>query len=112
MDEADPEHRHWFALLTRVRRYAARYARRQIVLCDAHTHGVVSDGGLLLFDLHAWPLMARDVKSGPASPQRVHLEVGYYNSIYQGQPGRNHTQRLVLRFSTVYLRVRLRRHQR
>lgn len=84
MDENDPQHAHWWEMLTRVRRYAAQHARRRMVLCDAHTHGVVVGGGLLLFDLHAWPLMAQDVK---AAPQQVELIIGYYNSIYHQSAG-------------------------
>lgn len=84
MDENDPQHAHWWEMLTRVRRYAAQHARRRMVLCDAHTHGVVVGNGLLLFDLYAWPLMAQDVK---AAPQQVELITGYYNSIYHQSAG-------------------------
>lgn len=84
MDEADPAHASWLDLLTRVRRYASRSARRRMILCDAHTHGVVTGAGKLLFDFHSWPLMAHDVKD---QPQKVRLEVGYYNSIYHKSRG-------------------------
>lgn len=78
MDHKDPNHRNWMDLLTRVRHYAGLHARRRMVLCDAHTHGIVVNGHLL-FDFHAYPLMARDVRS---SPQKTVLETGYFSSIY------------------------------
>ncbi|MEM1442787.1 MAG: hypothetical protein AAGF67_10625 [Verrucomicrobiota bacterium] len=69
MNEADPGHRHWFDLLTRVRSYAKRHGRRNFVLCDAHTHGVV-EGGRLLFDFHSFPLRIDETKG---KPQEGHL---------------------------------------
>lgn len=64
MNEADPGHRHWIELLTRVRNHAKLHARRHFVLCDAHTHGVV-EGGHLLFDFHSFPLRIEEVKGKP-----------------------------------------------
>lgn len=78
MDNADPGHKYWFDLLTRVRAYAKEHARRHFVLCDAHTHGVVEEGKLL-FDFHAYPLRTKDVIS---EPQKVILEEGFIDSIY------------------------------
>ena len=78
MDHNDTDHRFWLDMLTRVRRYASRQARRSMVLCDAHTHGVHANGRLL-FDFHSYPLMAKEV---PSAPQKTILLVGYYSSIY------------------------------
>ncbi len=64
MDEADPGHRHWFDMLTRVRAYARENARRHFVLCDAHTPGRAADGKLL-FDFHSFPLRPDEVKGKP-----------------------------------------------
>lgn len=51
-------------LLRRVREYAARRARRRMVLCDAHTNGISARGGLL-FDLHATILFLREIEGRP-----------------------------------------------
>lgn len=55
MDDRDPDHRHWQNMLGRVRAYAAENARRKLVLCDAHTHGIVVGENKLLFDFHSYP---------------------------------------------------------
>ncbi len=64
MDDADLGHRHWIDLLTRVRDYARKHARRKLVLCDAHTHGEIQDGKLL-FDFHSYPMRLRQVSDKP-----------------------------------------------
>jgi len=64
MDNADPGHRHWIDMLTRVRSYGRKKARRHMVLCDAHTHGEVEDGKLL-FDFHSYPMRIREGKGKP-----------------------------------------------
>ena len=43
MSKADPGHRYWWQMLSKVRAYAATNAARHLVLCDAHTAGM--DGG-------------------------------------------------------------------
>lgn len=84
MDEKDPQHANWWDMLTHVRRYAIQHARRRMVLCGADTHGIVMGNGLLLFDYHAFPLLAQDVK---AAPQKVKLILDYYNCIYHRSEG-------------------------
>ncbi len=69
MDNADPSHRHWIDLLTRVRNYAKENARRHYVVCDAHTHGI-SEQEQLLFDFHSYPMRLREV---PGKPMQVRL---------------------------------------
>ncbi len=64
MDDADPGHQHWFAILSRIRNHARNHARRGFVICDAHTHGEVKDGQLL-FDFHSYPLRLREVPDAP-----------------------------------------------
>jgi hypothetical protein len=76
----DPEHRHWAELLSRVRRYAARHARRHWVICDAHVPGGgPSIDGKLLLDVHAFPSRPKEVAG---SPEKAVLEGGYLYSFY------------------------------
>jgi hypothetical protein len=81
----DKDRTHWADLLRRVRRHAARHARRRWVLCDAHvpTGGPVVDGKLLL-DSHAFPLRPKEVAG---TPQKTVLEVGFFDSIYGRSKG-------------------------
>jgi hypothetical protein len=51
-------------ILERARRYAAQKARRHLLLCDAHTQGIVVEGKLL-FDLHAAPMNPQEVAGEP-----------------------------------------------
>lgn len=84
MDQNDGAHRYWLDMLTRVRRYAARNARRNLVLCDAHTHGIIVNGNQLLFDFHAWPQRPRENR---AKPMQTRLQVGYGDAIYGSSMG-------------------------
>ena len=70
MDQNDLGHKHWNDMLTHVRAYAAKHARRHLVLCNAHTHGIV-ENGKLLFDFHCWPVRVKEVVG---SPQKGILE--------------------------------------
>lgn len=80
MDKNDPNHAHWQDMLTRVRRYAVKNARRHFVLCDAHVpNGGIMIGNQLLFDLHTFPLR---IKAVQGKPQEGVLEVGYLDSLY------------------------------
>ncbi|MEM6690035.1 MAG: hypothetical protein AAF664_11450, partial [Planctomycetota bacterium] len=69
MNEADLDHVNWIDLLSRIRQYAKQHARRQFVLCDAHTHGIAEDGNLL-FDFHSFPLRIEEING---KPMRGHL---------------------------------------
>ena len=64
MDDADPDYKHWHDMLTRVRNYARKNARRQLVLCDAHCFGP-KHGDKLLFDFHSFPIRAKEIKGQP-----------------------------------------------
>lgn len=80
MNGNDPQSEHWSQVLGLVRAYAAKHARRHMVLCDAHVPG----GGLvrqdrLLFDFHSFPLRIAEV---PDRPQEGVLRVGFVDSIY------------------------------
>lgn len=85
MDDRDPDHVHWRDMLRRVRAYAAKHARRRLVLCDAHvpSGGIVHDGELM-FDFHSFPLRIEEVAD---EPQKGVLEVGYLDSIYGRSKG-------------------------
>jgi len=81
----DPGFAHWWDMLTRVRRYAARKARRHLLICDAHTpDGGPLHNGKLLFDFHSFPLRIKEV---PGSPQKGILEMGYLDSIFGRSKG-------------------------
>ncbi|RKX35103.1 MAG: hypothetical protein DRP64_19545, partial [Verrucomicrobia bacterium] len=81
MDDNDPTHAHWWDMLTRVRNYAANNARRGMVLCDSHTHGVLYNDSLL-FDFHSFPLRPKENcgLSLDASLVLNHLDSIYGNS--------------------------------
>lgn len=95
MGRDDPGLRTWFSLLERVRRYAARHARRGTVLCDAHVSSGIGCYGLepippdqplgyaldgqLLFDFHALPLRIKEI---PGKPHQAELAVGHLDAIY------------------------------
>lgn len=83
MDDADPSHRHWIDMLTRVRNYAKQHARRRFILCDAHTNGI-SENNQLLFDFHSYPMRLRDV---PGKPMQVKLADNQPGDIYPRSVG-------------------------
>lgn len=85
MDKSDKDHAHWLDMLTRVRAYAARHARRHLVLCDAHVpSGGILVGGKLLFDFHSFPLRIDEVVD--QSLQGV-LKMGYLDSLFGRSKG-------------------------
>ncbi|MHC4462872.1 MAG: hypothetical protein ACYS6W_13950 [Planctomycetota bacterium] len=85
MDDRDPDHRYWRDMMARVRKYAARHARRHFLLADAHvpSGGIVHDGSLL-FDFHSFPLRIDEVVT---EPQKGVLKVGYLDSIFNRSKG-------------------------
>jgi len=85
MDDRDPNHIGWRDMMARVRRYAAKHARRHFLLCDAHvpSGGIVHDGKLM-FDFHSFPLRIDEVV---AEPQKGVLKVGYLDSIFTRSKG-------------------------
>ena len=85
MNGNDPHLDHWSEVLAMVRGYAAKHARRHVVLCNAHvpSGGLLRDGHLLL-DFHAFPLRIKEV---PDKPEEGVLEVGYLDSIYGRSKG-------------------------
>ncbi len=85
ISRSDPKHENWFDTLGRLRRYAAKNARRHMVLFDAQTQngGIVEDGKLLL-DYHNMVLRPKDVIG---SPEKCILEVGYGDTIWGRSAG-------------------------
>jgi hypothetical protein len=85
MNKNDRENAQWDHLLTLVRAYAAKHARRHMVLCNGHTPsgGLVRDGRLLL-DFHAFPLR---IKENPDKAQDAILQVGFSDGIYGHSKG-------------------------
>ena len=85
LNRNDRDNAHWEDLLTRVRAYAAKHARRHMVLCNGHvpSGGLVREGRLLL-DFHAFPLRIMEV---PDKPQEAILKVGFSDGIYGRSKG-------------------------
>ncbi len=81
MSENDPDRAHYWDMMSRVRAYAAKNARRHMVLCDGVSAkgGVVLPDGRLLLDLHSYPLRIDEV---PGKPEEGVLRFGYNNAIY------------------------------
>lgn len=85
MNRNDPGNTHWFRLITRVRDYAAKHARRHMVLCNGH----VPSGGLMhngnpILDFNAFPLR---IKETPDKPQEAILQLGFSDGIYNRSKG-------------------------
>lgn len=85
MNGNDPDLAHWEQIFSLVRAYAAKHARRRMVLCNAHvpSGGLVRNGRLLL-DFHAFPLRIMEV---PDRPQQAILKVGFSDGIYGRSKG-------------------------
>lgn len=85
MNGNDPNLAHWEQVFTLVRGYAAKHARRRMVLCNAHvpSGGLVRNGKLLL-DFHAFPLRIMEV---PGQPENATLKVGFSDGIYGRSKG-------------------------
>jgi hypothetical protein len=85
MNRNDRDLANWEHVLTLVRDYAAKHARRHMVLCNGHTPtgGLLRDGRLLL-DFHAFPLRVLET---PDKPQEAILKVGFSDGIYGKSKG-------------------------
>lgn len=85
MNGNDPHLDHWSEIFTFVRNYAARHARRRMVLCNGHVpSGGLERAGRLLLDFHAFPLRVREV---PEHPEDGVLQVGYLDSLFGRSKG-------------------------
>lgn len=85
MGRNDKDRANWEQLLSLVRSYAAKHARRHVVLCDGHvpSGGMVREGRLLL-DFHSFPLRIMET---PDKPQEAVLKVGFSDGIYGRSKG-------------------------
>jgi len=85
IDKNDPHLDHYNHVFDLVRSYAAKHARRGMVLCNAHvpSGGLVRNGELLL-DFHAFPLR---IKEDSSKPENATLQLGYVDSIYLRSKG-------------------------
>jgi hypothetical protein len=85
MNKNDPDNSHWADLLTMVRQYAAKHARRHMVLCNGHvpSGGLQHDGNPLL-DFNAFPLRIMET---PEKPMEALLKVGYSDGLYGKSKG-------------------------
>ena len=85
MNGNDRDLAHYSQVLTLIRSYAAKHARRHMMLCDAHVPrgGFVRDGRLLM-DFHSFPLRIMEV---PDRPQEAILKVGFSDGLYGRSKG-------------------------
>ena len=85
MDGNDRELDHYWQMLALIRSYAAKHARRHMVLCDCHvpSGGLVREGQLLM-DFHSFPLRIMEV---PNKPPEAILKVGFSDGIYGRSKG-------------------------
>jgi len=76
---------HYSQVLTLIRTYAAKHARRHMVLLDSHvpSGGLLREGQLLM-DFHSFPLRIMEV---PDKPQEAILQLGFSDGIYGRSKG-------------------------
>jgi hypothetical protein len=76
---------HYSQVLTLIRSYAAKHARRHMVLLDSHvpSGGLLREGQLLM-DFHSFPLRIMEV---PDKPQEAILQLGFSDGIYGRSKG-------------------------
>jgi hypothetical protein len=76
---------HYSQVLTLIHSYAAKHARRHMVLCDSHVpSGGLLRAGQLLMDFHSFPLRIMEV---PDKRQEAILQVGFSDGIYGRSKG-------------------------
>ncbi|MDB5061235.1 MAG: hypothetical protein JWP67_1078 [Mucilaginibacter sp.] len=85
MNKNDPNLDNYNQVLTLIRNYAAKHARRHILLCDSHVPGggFVRNGKLLM-DFHAFPLRIMEI---PGKPEEAMLKVGHTDALYLRSKG-------------------------
>jgi hypothetical protein len=76
---------HYSEVVALIRSYAAKHARRHMVLLDSHvpSGGLVREGRLLM-DFHSFPLRIMET---PDKPQEAILKVGFSDGIYGRSKG-------------------------
>jgi pimeloyl-ACP methyl ester carboxylesterase len=85
MNGNDKDLKHYAEVLALIRSYAAKNARRHMLICDSHvpSGGLVRDGKLLM-DFHSFPLRIKEV---PDKPEEAELKVGHTDAIYGRSKG-------------------------
>lgn len=85
MNKNDPNLDNYNQVLTLIRTYANKHARRHMIICDSHvpSGGFVRNGKLLM-DFHAFPLRIMEV---PGKPEKAILKVGYTDALYLRSKG-------------------------
>ena len=85
MNRNDKDNAHWEELLAMVRQYAAKHARRHMVLCNGHTPtGGLQRNGNPLLDFNAFPLRIMETTN---APMEAILKVGYSDGLYGRSKG-------------------------
>ncbi|MBE3123417.1 MAG: hypothetical protein IMZ65_01270, partial [Planctomycetes bacterium] len=85
MNKNDPNLEHYSQILTLIRAYAAKHARRHMMVCDSHVpSGGLVRSGRLLMDFHSFPLRIMEV---PDKPQEAVLKVGFSDGLYGRSKG-------------------------
>lgn len=81
----DPDKAHWAAILSKIREYASKHARRNWVIIDAHVpYGGMVKEGVSLIDFNSFPLRIKEI---PEKPFEAILEVNYSDGIYKKSKG-------------------------
>ncbi|MDN5289103.1 MAG: hypothetical protein JWR38_5377 [Mucilaginibacter sp.] len=85
MNKNDQNLDNYAQILTLIRNYAAKHARRHIIICDSHvpSGGFLRDGKLLM-DFHAFPLRIMEI---PGKPEEAMLKVGHTDALYLRSKG-------------------------
>lgn len=85
MNKNDPDLDHYSEVLMLIRNYAAKHARRHMLLCDSHVpSGGFIRNGKLLMDFHAFPLRIMET---PGHPEEATLKVGHTDALYGRSKG-------------------------
>ncbi len=85
MNKNDPNLDHYAEVLALIRAYAAKHARRKMIICDSHVpSGGFLRQGKLLMDVHAFPLRIMET---PDKPEEAVLKVGYTDALYGRSKG-------------------------
>ena len=81
----DPGREAWAGLLSKIRTYAGKHARRNWVLLDAHVpKGDMIKDGESLIDFSSFPMRIKEI---PEDPTTCKLEVNYLDALFRKSKG-------------------------
>lgn len=85
MEDRNMQYRNWKDILSKVRTYAKKNARRKTILCDGHLPGggIVVDGKLL-FDFHSFPSRPMALVN---KPEQAIIKEGFIDAFYGRSKG-------------------------